>query len=779
MARSNRQRKRDRAKRQARSAQRQTVTQRRRVFEQAVQLAKEHLDAMFDPATPAPELAWLLADHFDGQPVPPHLAGLLLSKGSTADRLTAAAEAMLAAAGTAPHDAVPNATAPDRAVSPDGGTAAVPSVTALTFAASVARAGGDGSRANELLDRVLSEVADPEERTELADHLRQCGRVADAAELLADRLRTEPGDEHAADHYAHAIADAFARTTAAEPPGTCPCGSGRHYRTCCEARENAAVRRFTDRSALTELRETVLAYLPRSGYAEAVHGKVANWLSLTDDLHWEQAERDTFAALCTEADLLTVETAETAETADTEAEAEGDGGAADLAASAEPGEDEASALTAFAADPTTPAELAAAARIWRDHVHYGLWRIADPHPAPGLWCVEIVSGVCRYVEFPPELTAGMPRWAVWLGGVLPVDGVWRTTGLGLRLSPTEADAAADLVVAAVGELVDAAAGTSRKKSDRDADEPMRFGWAEPFGVLVDADDPAPPEVARLYSLTVAALLPRVAVEVHDRRGAPPELHNTDDDPMCLVTAHIAVDDDATMLTDRLAAHPDFDRDPSDPASFTWLGAEIPADQAAGMLAELRQQLRAQGQPDDEIDDAGGPQRWARGHLRLGGDEIVAEVNSRHRLARLLTVLTRLGIHPVVTDEKRVDPVQDFGWPPGPPGGFRGGAAARAATAPPRVGASAAGTSPAPDRDDTSAGEGAADDRIGWEKHWLDEPVPALRGRTPRQVAHSKQRGLLEALLRQFEYDDDLRTADGVSGVDTAWLRRELSMPVDG
>lgn len=30
-------------------------------------------------------------------------------------------------------------------------------------------------------------------------------------------------------------------------------------------------------------------------------------------------------------------------------------------------------------------------------------------------------------------------------------------------------------------------------------------------------------------------------------------------------------------------------------------------------------------------------------------------------------------------------------------------------------------------------------RTGFEEHWLDEPVPALRGRTPRQTANSDQR----------------------------------------
>ena len=70
--------------------------------------------------------------------------------------------------------------------------------------------------------------------------------------------------------------------------------------------------------------------------------------------------------------------------------------------------------------------------------------------------------------------------------------------------------------------------------------------------------------------------------------------------------------------------------------------------------------------------------------------------------------------------------------------------------------------------------GAAPASEGWEKHWLDEKVPALRGRTPRQAAQGKERPRLEALLRQAEYEAGLLAAQGKPGIDTAWLRHELA-----
>ena len=72
---------------------------------------------------------------------------------------------------------------------------------------------------------------------------------------------------------------------------------------------------------------------------------------------------------------------------------------------------------------------------------------------------------------------------------------------------------------------------------------------------------------------------------------------------------------------------------------------------------------------------------------------------------LLDILRKVGGNPVVTSEKRIDPAQDFAWATGQRA-VEGGAAAAAE---------------------------------GWEKFWLDEEVPALLGRTPRQAAQGQER----------------------------------------
>ena len=194
---------------------------------------------------------------------------------------------------------------------------------------------------------------------------------------------------------------------------------------------------------------------------------------------------------------------------------------------------------------------------------------------------------------------------------------------------------------------------------------------------------------------VGAMITGIAADVHRYRATPPTITNTDSDPMCLITATIAVEEGTSG---KLAARPDFDRDTNEPDRVTWWGALIPDGQREAMMADAIAQLRAQGHQDVEAPD--GPQRWVRGVLRIRGREIIVEVNSRQRLTRLLDILRKVGGNPVVTSEKRTDPAQDSAW-------ATGQRAAQGGT--------------------VAAAE-------GWEKFWLDEQVPALLGRTPRQAA---------------------------------------------
>jgi hypothetical protein len=558
MAKSNRRRKQDRAK----AATRQAEDHRRRARIAQVRAVQQRVARIHDPATPAAELAALLAEHYQGVAVAGWLVTILVAEGSSLQRLTDTAQLMLAA---------------------DVGGQESSSVTAVTFAAAVARAAGDPEQERRLIDLALAatEVTaaaedDLDARLEVIDFISTSGHAAEAVEVLEPLLREVPEDDFAAELYGAAISAAYALADEAEPGE--------------REREHAAVARFADRSGLTALRDEIAAFLAGTELGEEVQARVSAELPDADDVDWTAEDRAAFGKLAEEIAWLTVNPAR--DSGDLPEDDE------DLLAD----EDDASGtpLMAFSADPSTPAALAARAAAWFEHIHYGLWRIVDPVPAPGLWCTELVSGTVRYVEFPPEATAGLARWTVWLGGIVPVDGIWRSTGLGVKLSPAEGDAAADFVDQAAVAIIRTLDGKPEPPPEH-----LDFGQPEPQGVYVDYQEAGSADVANLTGKVTGAVLTQIAAEVHVHRTTPP-------------------------------------------------------------------------------------------------------------------------------------------------------------------------TKPTPDSA-RPAGQRAAEGR---EKYWLDEPIPALYGRTPRQAATGQERPLLEALLRQFEYEADLLATDGKAGVDTAWLREQLDMAAD-
>ncbi|MGH3189104.1 MAG: hypothetical protein ACRDPY_06100 [Streptosporangiaceae bacterium] len=450
MAKSNRRRKQDRAK----ASTRQAEARRQRAKTTEIRAVQQRVARIHDPATPPAELASLLAGRYKGMAVAGSLAKILIEEGSSLQRLADAAQLMLAA---------------------DSGGQDSPSLTAVTFAAAVAGAAGNTEEERRLIDLALEATEVPavestdslDVRLRVINFIAASGHVGEAVELLEPLLREVPDDDYAAEVYGLAISAAYAQASEAEP--------GKGEREGDGEREHAVVARFTDRSRLTALRDAVGAFLAGTELGQAVQDRVSSELPDAEDLDWDPADREAFGKLAEEVAWLTVDSAQD----------EGDlpDDDADLLAS---DEEDASGtpLMAFAADPSTPPALAAMATAWYHHVHYGLWRIVDPAPDPGLWCTELASGTVRYVEFPPEATAGLARWTVWLGGIVPVDGIWHSTGLGVKLSPVEGDAAADFVDQAAFAIVQTLSGKSEPPPQH-----LDFGRAEPQGVFVDYQPP--------------------------------------------------------------------------------------------------------------------------------------------------------------------------------------------------------------------------------------------------------------------------------------------------
>ena len=691
MAKSSKRRKQD----QAKAAHKRAEHARRKDRDELTRQATLSLQRLFNPQTPPAEVAVLVA-----QTMP----DVVYLAARTAQQRVEA--------GTEPQD-MAEAGRRLLAAYTEG-----PPVGVLAFAVVAAHASGQEEEEHRLAARLLDAGLAIGEGAwlDVLDHVIAPWHPDQASELLEPYLIEHLDDLRAHRVYARALSAAHARSSESERAGS------------------GLLTRFADHAALAATREALDAFLERTAWGERARLIAAEHSNGAEGEDWPEEERAGFAALMAEIALLSTED----EDKDIPAE--------ELIRQAKEQPRRQTLLEAFAADPRTTTVLARRARDWDEHAVYGLWQMESPTADPGIWVRELVTGISRYAEFPPAVLEGAPPWTTWLGCLLPVDGIWRSTGTGLRLSPAEADAIGEYVDAAVEVL--AVSLSDDSAADVPGKPPFRFGRAKPYGVISEFEESMDDASAAFVSKVVAAVLPESAVEVLRYRAAPPRMRNTDGDEMVLINADITVSGDVTGL---LLTHPDFELGDDHPAPpnadaaatrITWYGKSIPALQRDAMFAEVRAQLGAATSPVEQPEE----QRWVRGTLAVSDGLVQASVNSRKRLERLLRILSRLGAAPAVATETRVDPAQDM---------------VLGSTAQLLVLTGSAGAAPE-----------------DWAKAWLDEPVPALQGLTPREAAASDDQVdvfRLEALLRQFEYQAGLAEAAGLAGMDVAWLRAELDI----
>lgn len=632
------------------------------------------------PDTAPGRVAEILAEDFAAMPAPVGIVQTLVERGSDERASAVGSELRRRAGGT---------------------------ITALTFDAELARAvDGDPGRSDELLEQALDSDLDPDATGPLAEHMLAAGRTLDALGLAEDALAEDPRGEAEQATMAEALWQLHARRVAGEK---------------LAAAERKALARFADRTVLYELREALGRYVEaRSELQQICAEEVRDWdqelpegASLLDP-----AYEGLFGLAVEQAWLL--EESENEELDDSWFE--------NLA---EP----TSAIQLFAADPETPRGLATAARNWGETVTYGLWQLADPAAAPGVWLTDLVSGVRRYVAVPPEQLDQASRWTVLIGALVAVDGTWRTTGTVIPLRPGEGDAAAELAremtIAFFEDLSgERIASRRRRKSEEEPD---------PYGVLVGQLQPAPQPVADLMSKMVANLIPEIAAGVMRRRSAGIGLTNMDGHRVREITAELTVAD-ADAVLQRLAGHPDF-RVEDGAGELSWWGRELTKMEREGMLAQVREQFGAEAVLEAQQSDK--RPRWLRGRLRSAAAGLEVEVNSEERLKLLLELLAEHGIEAKLKRRSTIDPAQDL---PAIPSG-------------------------------TILGFGTCDAAVeAWLSNWAGERVPALGGLTPRAAARSaKRRTQLEAMLREFEHDVDQLRRQARPAPDIDRLRAELGI----
>lgn len=454
MVKSSRRKKKDRAKAEARRAEQA----RRRARAEHDRQWSEHFRQIHDPGTEPEEVARLILAEMSDSLIVGAAARLRLVAGVPAGQLTEITRLLLAS------------------------TPEPPGLGVLAFAASAAHAAGDEDGEHrytaELLARAEAEDSEDDAlRLEVIRSIAAIGHPGEATELIEPYLRDHPDDEHAAEIYAAAVELAYEQ---AEPGEL----------------ERAALDRFADRSGLDALRDAIGGYLDRTKWGDIVAKRVEENTAMVTDMDWSAADQEAFAAIA-----FGVAVNGTADGEDDR----------DL-------DEQETALTAFATDPSVSPALASRALAWAKHEHYGVWQLADPAPNPGVWCTDLVAGTRRYVEFPAAALDGAPPWTAWLGAVGPVDGIWRGSGAGVRLSPSEGDAVTEYIEQTAIVMSQVILGQPHDEIPEP--EEIRFGHAEPYGARWEYEEPTGGTFAPLASMVTAVLIPQLAAQVAKHRAEP-------------------------------------------------------------------------------------------------------------------------------------------------------------------------------------------------------------------------------------------------------------------
>ena len=340
-------------------------------------------------------------------------------------------------------------------------------------------------------------------RQETADEkwlaaLRAQGEAGQAIEAIEAWVRDHLYDEQAGLVYAELI-----RRAAASPDP--------------DEHERKALERFRDRSGLDAIKGAVHDYLKQHpGWDEFIKDKAAR------DLDSLPARRLPAGALRECAAIVF------------EAAVRG----ADLALRDKSGKDirglhrgnhePKTLISTLAEDPATPPEVARRAADWAEYAYYGLWQLRDPVPSPGVEGVDLASGGRLYLEFPPGKLDGAAPWSVWLGGAVPVNGVWHVTGTGLMLSPREGDAIAEAVEKEVERMIPTAAGMPAAELGPIA--PVNYDDPPPHGVRWEHFTPVGPVYGGGSGAVVMMLAGIFIAHVELTRAGGPRPGKFADDP---------------------------------------------------------------------------------------------------------------------------------------------------------------------------------------------------------------------------------------------------------
>jgi hypothetical protein len=245
---------------------------------------------------------------------------------------------------------------------------------------------------------------------------------------------------------------------------------------------------------------------------------------------------------------------------------------------------------------------------------------------------------------------------------------------------------------------------------------------------------AAPKLARVRIAQILASLNRPL----------PKLVNRDGDPYEFAEARYPLKPaDRRNIIARLDAEPRLQRTGTRPAKWDWVAnaSEQPRALPAG------EGLSFESHPD------GDPERAVLANLALSGKQIELSVNSRRRLQNARALLEKLLDGQIGEPEISIKSVE-------------GAIAQRGDKPAPR-------RQTLPKRVEREIIKRYLD---SYYRKWLDEEIPALDGKSPREAARDVEgREKLVSLLKELENREARRARDTGAGYDALWLWRELGV----
>ncbi|MBA3324651.1 MAG: hypothetical protein H0T41_05080 [Rhodobacteraceae bacterium] len=354
-----------------------------------------------------------------------------------------------------------------------------------------------------------------------------------------------------------------------------------------------------------------------------------------------------------------------------------------------------------------------------------LYEVSDVRPGESFLARDLVRGGEPIRVTERTATKTLVAWDILAGRIVTVRGVVQMTGAVL---PIERDLADDML----GLL-------RRTKSRASGMAAETFGAADPaLRARLEAELADDEQVLRVGAATITTLWLNDAI----RRclAPPPQLANTDGEPIALITLHYRLAPNATAadIAKAIAAVPDLRAD-DEGAHWTWFAPAKPAGKAR----------KRKGDADPDVG------RTIHGEVALKDGKVEVRVNSEARAARIRALLTpALGglvreplIEHMTAEQAMADAPQ--AREPAPRG--------------------LEGVDPA---DLRRAVHEVLDRQY---RKTLDTPVPMLDGKSPRQAVRSaKGRIAVANWLKGFEQNAARLPADDpMRDYDFGWMWEKL------